>query len=164
VGKYDSLYTKLERKTVEHEPKFSALVKARVEGITERSPIALALLFQRIQDEKDRLKAEYEAREAELNVELAALDQVMQAAFEDAGIKDVGLSDGRRVALDPGISVRTTNKDAVMNWFRNEGLEGHFSVHSATLATLVKERALEGLPTPDGIEITTFNKLSLKKS
>jgi hypothetical protein len=158
-SKYERLFRGLAR-TLGTEPKFQDLVNQKKAEIPDGlSPTELATLYRQISDEKD----EAAAKAAEIQVRLAAVEQRMWSAFDEAGIDNIGFADGYRVAVTQKTSVKTEDRDKVIAWMKTNGFERLLSVHAQTLSTLTLERLLEELPPPDGVSVTLYPKTSLTK-
>jgi hypothetical protein len=158
ASKYARLFKDLPR-GLGTDPKFQELVDAKKKEIPELTPVGLATLYRQISEEKDAKNEEL----AEIQVRLSAVEQIMWAAFEREGMTDVGFADGYKVTVEQKPSVKALDRDAIQKWMRANGLERLLSVHATTLSTLTLERLLEGLPPPDGVNVSLYPRTSLTK-
>jgi hypothetical protein len=154
MGKYSSVVANLPR--LAGEPGFQAKVEEAKTQIFNRAPGDLAALYLRLRDVKDEIAA----KESQLNVDLAAVEQLMWSAFEDAGLTSVKLSDGSSIRVQQEPFVTVLDRAAVRQWAEGNGLGESLQVPWMTLNSATKERLLAGLPAPDGVEVsvrtTTF--------
>lgn len=163
MGKYDAVVGTLPRLELDADkPAFLEQVqRAKAEFAGLQGPAALAAAYRRLRDEKDRLEEE---AVKPLNVRIRALEHLLFAAYEAAGIKSQRLADGLgSVAVDPKISARIVDRQAAIAWLKANGLEELLTVNANTLSALVGDRVLAGEETPDGVEVATYPSVRLGK-
>jgi hypothetical protein len=119
------------------------------------------------------LKAEIEERErtmiAPLKDELNALKEAILAEHPASGLgSSFKLSSGAKVSFADTMTVKVTDMDAVVGWFKDKGMGDMLTydvkVGSAKLQAVVKEEAGAMRELPPGIEIGQFTQLRLTKS
>jgi hypothetical protein len=156
MGKYDKIVKNLPRAPKQET---SDEVNTIKEEYTDRSPGALAKAYREVRAEK---AAHDEAGKA-INRRVAALEALLYNAYEEAGITSMKLDDGSSVGVYADPYVVTINRDAVREWAVANGHERDLNIHSQTLASIVKERALAGETLPEGVELKVWHKVQMRK-
>lgn len=119
----------------------------------ERTPDKLAGIYLDLVDAKKALAA----AEKPLNAMLAAVEQLMLSAYEEAGIDSITVG-GRPVKFDNGLSTKTVDPAAFYAWVRMNQMDGLLTMHSGRIGSITRERVLSGLPIPDGIEVKSWRQ------
>lgn len=99
----------------------------------------------RIDEQNDVLSA--------LNLELEAVKQKMCDAFESAGVTKIELAEGGGCRVEPEVVARVLDKSVLRGWAKANGYEESLTLMPQTVTSIAKERLLEGLEPPDGVEI-----------
>jgi hypothetical protein len=89
----------------------------------------------------------------EAGIRLAAAEQLMWSAYEDANLTTLKLKDGSgaRVQTVPYAVVR--DSQALRQWAEANGFTAKLALPWGTVNSEVGERLLNGLPLPDGVEV-----------
>jgi hypothetical protein len=124
-------------------------------AIVNRTPEGLAKAYLQLVDAK---KA-HDAAEKPLNVMLAAVEQLMLAEFEARDIDEMVVG-GEKVKFDNGLSTKTTDPGSFYAWVRDNKMEALLTMNASRIASLTKQRILDGLPIPDGIEVKSWRQAS----
>lgn len=142
MGKYDSVIKKLPREMPGGEPKFREKVEARKReiGAETVSLSGLAQSYKQLRSEKDKIGEE----ESALNVEIAAIEELMHTAFEAEGLTSVKLADGSSVSVSEEPSATIVDRDRLLEWIKANGYERLLTIYSQTVGSLAKEILLEG--------------------
>ena len=87
------------------------------------------------------------------------------AALEGAKLESVRTL-GHSFTNIPKLNVTKSNEIALFDWLRANGYEGAVkeTVHPQTLTRIVTESMEESGILPDGVETSTFNVISMRKS
>jgi len=158
AGKYADL-AKTYPAALPKDGAFQANVEALKKKVKKRKPADLAALYDRLRKEKDVLDAQV----SEHNVKVAAAEQLLWAAYEQAGIESLALTDGRKIGVTDDISVSIEDREQLHAWIRTNKLESLMTVYSKTVESLTKQRLLAGQPAPDGVKLGSFKKTSYTK-
>lgn len=139
--------------------------------------------------ERDSRKKQMEDRDVpQLNIELEAISQLGVEAMRDDGIEKIDLAGGGYVRIDDSPFPNVKDKTAVVNWLikekmteivevtakamslkkieklaawlKKEEIAFEVGVNTGTIKALANERALNGLPSIDGVG-TPFLKTKL---
>ena len=122
-------------------------------------PGALAVEYRAVR----RAREELDARVSEINVEIAALEQLIWSSFEDEGISSVRLENGDSVSVQPEPVASVKDHDALRSWAIANGHERQLQLPWVTVNAVAKQRLLDGEPPPDGVELAVRNKTVLRK-
>lgn len=113
------------------------------------------------------LRAELDKREWEaqpLVDEAAALQKEILAEHPASGLgKSFKLASGCQMIFSDVMTVKALDKAAVTKWFTDRGLTDMLSVNHQSLNAFCKEEAANARPLPDGVEVGSFTKLSLRQ-
>lgn len=100
----------------------------------------------------------------QLQKELDAMEPELERLAIEMGLSSFPLESGGRIQLSDKTSVRTTDKAALRQAVIEAGLEDILSVNANTLASVVRERAEQGLPPLAGVEMKPYTVVSFVKS
>lgn len=112
--------------------------------------------------ERDNKEAAEDVLSA-INLNIAALEQLLDKMYTDRGIKSIKLADGTSVFTQPEPVGQILNPEALRLWFITNGLERSLTVNWNTANSLVKERLLNGLEPPDGMQVYRRTKIVLRR-
>lgn len=180
MGKYTKVLKEGRVEKLREEPEYQEKIDAvkkstsigfhPIEGFLMRSGKAgrtflatdktiLAERWSSLRNYKDDL----EARIKEVNLAIAAMQQLVLARLDDEGIDRFGVAGSLYYLQDePYFSI--DDKAKVVAWFKANGLEDMLSVNYQTLSGFVKERILDkevAAPVPDGVKM--FVKETLRE-
>lgn len=163
MGKYSEIAAKLPREAQEVGP-FQAAVEVEKATIFDRRPSALAARYHTFRRAKDAI----ESQERELNVRLAATEQLLWKAYEDAGTESIGLGEGVSVGVSDDVGVLVADRDRLNDWARANGLERQMTLYAPTILAVMKQRLLAGesaedLETAAGVKIGAFTKTTYRR-
>ena len=151
MGKWDAYVKGLPRADAQLEgvSDYQAKVNAVKDETKDRAPEELVKWWHHWRSEKDKLDEQLK----QVNLQLVAVEQLMDTVFEAQGVARVDLTDGRgaRRELSPYPQVR--DKALFQEWCVEHGLKNLMHLHPSTATALVKERLEAGLATPDGVEV-----------
>lgn len=174
ASKWDEIVKTL-KPVPEEDPKFQDKVNKAKDNIRKQlrdegradSARSYAELYQL----NYRVKKELEAQIKLLNIEMAALTQMLAKAFEekDPAFGAFGATENL-IRLEHGGSVGyykepigvVTDKMEFRQWCIDNGLENELQLHPSTTQSLVKTRLEEGEEEPDGIDIYFRNKIVVR--
>jgi hypothetical protein len=110
------------------------------------------------------IKEELKARLSNVDLLLTAYEQMMVEQFEveDVDLLKLGTGDKVNVQFEP--YPKTTDAAAVNQWCIAQGYQSQMSLPWQTFHMLVKQRLLEGLPAPPGVELTSRPKIVFTKA
>lgn len=101
---------------------------------------------------------------SETNLNLEALKQLMESAYENEDVSSLRLANGDTVRSQPEPYSKVVDKDAFRQWAIKEGLERSLQLPWQTTNALTKERLLKGLPEPTGVTATVKTKWVLTRA
>jgi len=157
--KYEDKVKLLPRLEVSHDEKVDAVKDAYKAEPEFQTVAGLATVYAKYRAEKERLEKE----EADVNVYLTAISELMADQFEAEGVEAIRTRDFRvSVYLEPYASVQ--DRDTFREWCLKEGLERSLQLPWQTLNSLTKQRLLDGRPEPDGVTVYAKPKIRLEKS
>lgn len=159
MGKYTDVLLKLPKFTDTENVRFQALVAAFKGTVTDRSAAALARAYHDARVKKDAL----EDQVSSLNVEIEALVQLLDQAYEEEGVQTIKLENGASVAAEPEPYAAVLDREALRAWTVAQGLERLLSLPWQTTNSMTKEALLAGRPLPDGVEAFSKPKFVLRK-
>ena len=150
MGKYANVLVGLAK-----EVRGDASARERIDEIKKKldasSSAELANAYGALRAEKD----ENERLEKDINVRIMAVEEALWEKFEDEGVTSLKLTNGRTVRIEPAPVAKVIDKESLMQWVRDQGLQRLLSLHSGTLNSLTRERLLAHEPLPGGIEVKT---------
>jgi hypothetical protein len=157
VGKYDKVnvgLTKLVPVEDPDKPGFRAKVDEQKAELRagKPTPDQLALAYRVLRLERDELDAELKKN----NVELTAVCEVMEDAFESRGIDSIKLkgdgSDSYTIGMQQEPYAKVEDREKFHGFIVVEGLQGQMTFPWATTNAMTKERLLNGEPEPPGVK------------
>jgi hypothetical protein len=159
LGKYSKVAKDLPRA----EPvagEFQDRVNALKDNIPDWTPGALARGYAEAKD----AKKEHEEKEKELNIRVAAFEQLISLVFGDQDISSVRLEDGRPVSVNPEPYAVVIDRDALNAWVAENNLDRLRTLSWQTTNALAKERLLAGDAPPDGVELKLRDAVRITKA
>jgi hypothetical protein len=134
----------------------------------------LQFLGQEFVDEMVKLlgKEGLEDLRKEAQKKVTAYEQLLDESYDsdDPGWGQYGaqpntlkLQSGASVSIQKEPTGKVVNKDSFRLWCISNGLENSLQLWPTTMNSLVKERVLDGQPTPDGIEVYVKSKIVWRK-
>jgi hypothetical protein len=166
VGKYDSVikYLPKVRKPFEDEDHQTRVNAAKLEIEKDVNfKRQAAWLFSRYATLR-RVKDEISEELSECQVQLDAVTQLMEDQMEVEGTESLGLSNGDKVRLEPGIYPKIVDREAFRLWcLADEDLSKKMMLHAKTAESLVRKMLLAGEPEPPGMEAVSWNKVVFTK-
>jgi hypothetical protein len=105
------------------------------------------------------IKEEVKERLSNIDLLLDAHAQMMVDQFEVEDVDLLKLSDGDKVNVQFEPYPKTIDPTAVREWCVAQGYLSQMSLPWQTFHMLVKQRLLEGLPAPPGVELTSRPKV-----
>lgn len=173
AGKYSKVIDKLPR-IFDVEPKYQEKVEVvKRTLLTEQGngvfapATTLASLYEEFRgtDESASLMTESETEEillrfgkeglefllSEINLRIEAVTQLMVAQFEVEGVSSIKM-ERHSVSVQYEPYPKIEDKAAFRKWCVENGLEDSLQLHPSSMASITKERLLEGLNEPDGVK------------
>ncbi len=99
------------------------------------------------------LKKEYEEQVKGCVLQMEALSQLLIQDLEDQDIRSITLSTGETVYLQAEPYPATTDRGLLRGWIMDTGQVEVLTVNYQTLVGITKERLLNGLEPPPGVEV-----------
>jgi hypothetical protein len=158
AGKYDHIIDNLPTWQNE-EPSYQAKIDAKKREVYTEigealSSSALANLYKQAREEKEIAeKVLYD-----VNLELAAISQMLIDRYEIDGITKTTLDTGESVAIQYEPYAVVEDKEAIWNWCKANGYEREMHLSWQTLNAITKDRLLQGQPEPDGVRAYSYVK------
>jgi hypothetical protein len=109
---------------------------------------------------KRRLKDQLEAELKVLELEVQAATQLFVERFESQDVQKIKFQDGTTLSVNPEPYPYVQDQQKLLTWVRQQGLESLLTLNYQTLASLTKERLLEGKPLPEGVDVFLKSKLT----
>lgn len=109
----------------------------------------------------------------QVNVRKAAYEQLLAESHDNdepgwgmygAGDNTVRLPDGGSVSIQREPTGKVKDKEAFRRWCIENGLETSLQLWPSTANSIVKQRCVDGMPPPDGIEVFALTKTVLRKA
>lgn len=110
------------------------------------------------------IKEEVKDRLSNIDLLLDAYAQMMVDQFEVEDVDLLKLGNGDKVNVQFEPYPKTINAEAVRQWCVDSGYLSQMSLPWQTFHMLVKQRLLEGLPAPPGVELTSRPKVVFTKA
>jgi hypothetical protein len=158
-GKYQEVAKRLPKA----EPKDGAFQervnKAKDEYRGDRTPSTLATKYAALRREKDELAE----KESALNLQIAAVEQLMWDAFETGEVESLSLVGGGSVSVSDDVTAAVEDRAGLMAWVKKQGLESLLTLPAPTLLAMTKERVLAGDVLPDGVRVGTYKKTNFRR-
>lgn len=160
MGKYSKIIDKLAPAPPEN-PAYQERVQKRKDAIRAgqtHTPESLAKLYA----EQRRNKAALETAESLVNLELAALEQLLlesnrsdEPGWGLYGATDdmIRLASGAKIVIQREPVGKVVDKEAFRLWCLKEHLEQKMSLPWQTMNSIAKERFIAGAPPPAGVEL-----------
>jgi hypothetical protein len=170
-GKYSEVVKTLSREPVKDTAYQTRVDEKKAEilrTLQEVTPESLGKAYAMSRALKDDIEGELSL----LNLELAALEQLITTSHEagDPGWGAYGASpDTVRLPTGASISVgvepltAVEDKEAFRVWCIDNGYEHQLQLWPSTANAMVKDRLLEGLSTPDGVRVYMRNKILFRR-
>ena len=131
------------------EARILELTVNHVIQLTDESAEGMVKEWRELRDVIDKIAAV----EKFAKLQLAALARLMEKNFEQRGITSLRLIDGKGARYQPEPVGKVADNDKFIEWVKSEGMERLLGVNWQRMNSIVKERLLEGLEPPDGIEV-----------
>jgi phage host-nuclease inhibitor protein Gam len=165
MGKYDKVNKRLDKyqepKSQQDRLDDEKLRLAKEYNLHNPKASDLVALYVNARKNKDALEEELKA----VNMEVEALTQMVIAAYEVEGVDSMRMPDlGFSVWQQDEPYVSTTDRDALLDWVKTEGLERSLQLPWQTLNAITKERLLNGEPEPPGTKTWLRQKLVMRKA
>jgi hypothetical protein len=160
AGKYAHVIKGLAKKSLSDDPTFQEVVEARkreLVGIAGNAT-ALAAAYVDARNAKER----HAELEVPLNVEVAAVEQMLWQAYENANVSSIKSGD-RVVAVEQQPYAKVIDPGALRAWAIENGHEGNLSLPWQTVNALAKLAILGEGSMPDGIEVQAQTTTKLRK-
>jgi len=120
---------------------------------------AIARLWKEMRGVEEILDEEHLA---ELRLNMEATKEILVEAFDAEQLDTLKLANGVAVQIQPEPYAKVKDRDAFREWCLKNDLGNSLQLHWSTTNALVKERLLQGLPEPDGVEATSKPKVILR--
>lgn len=159
-SKYEALFGRLTR-VLGTEPEYQEKINAIKDILIAhpdfvRQGSAIAKRYTELRREKDLLKRHL----SDVQTELDAVEQLMESQFEVEGTTSIRLSNGDKIRIEPGIHGKVIDHEAFRQWcLQDEDLSKKLTLHSSTVASIIKEMLMEGLAEPPGTQAVVWNKV-----
>lgn len=170
AGKYAKVLKKLPRLRTTESPQYQEKVEALKTLLTapsqeeerqklgvERIPLQASVLANEYNDLR-LAKEVLQAQLSEIELQIAAITQLLDDQFEAEGLTLVRLDDGARVMTRPEPYAVVKDPTKFRQWCIDQGLQEKMTLPWQTTNALTKERLLAGEPEPDGIEAFQLTK------
>lgn len=172
AGKYAHLVDRLPKEMPGGgDPKAQDLVNLMKDELVKAGDTKPTSLARRYVDLK-RAKALKEQELATLDIELTALEQLMDKLFDDEQITKIELVDGASVSVSPEVTCSIVDHKAFRKWCVENGLESELKLNAQTAASLIKTRLLEAADeddpaallraVPPGVKVGSRAKFSVR--
>lgn len=150
-GKYDHIINKLPRflgSEPEYEVKVTAVKQAMLtEDPALRQASAIAEKYAEMRIEADA----YDELMKEFNLRRAAIENLLEEAYEVEGTKSLGLLSGETIRVQYEPHAVTRDKIATRRWAIIHGYEDSLVLPWQSLNKITKDELLAGNPEPDGV-------------
>ncbi len=158
-GKYAGIIAGLEREVRGDSASYRERVEELKAKLDKLSSAELANTYGSMRSEKDRI----DDLDKNINMRIAAVEEAMWDKFENEGITSLKLTNGRTVRIDVAPVSKVIDKEALMHWVRDNGLQGLLSLHAGTLNSLTNERLLAKELPPSGVEVKARSRTVYSK-
>jgi hypothetical protein len=155
-------YAEVARGLPRAEPrdlKYQARVDEAKALVADREPGSLVQAYKR----RRALRDAVEDALSEINVGIAALEQLAWSAMEAQKLESLRVDGGGYFSPTPDVSVAVEDRDLLVAWFKANGLERALGPAHATVESITKERLLAGLALPDGVRVGAYTKTTWRK-
>lgn len=161
-GKYQHVMDRLKI-DLGTEPEYQVKVEKVKAKVLESLPLhatALARRYIEIRTQKDKLKGELES----VQLELTAVEQLMAAQYEAEGVTSMNVEGLGTVRVTPEPKAKIVDRDAFREWCIENGYERALALPWSTTNAVLKQRLLEGLTEPSGLEARYQNGIFFTKA
>ncbi len=158
MGKYTNVLVGLEAE-VRGDESFRERVDELKKKLDASSSAELANAYGDLRLSKENLEKE----EKDLNLRIAAVEEVMWSKFEDERITSLKLVNGRTVRIEPSPVASVIDHEALQQWVRDQGLQRLLKLPWQTLNSISKERLLAGEMPPAGVTVKARTKTVYSK-
>lgn len=163
MGKYTGIVEKLPKLPGE-DPGYQEKVneeKARIiASLKDPTATTFALIYRDLRKKKDKLEVELEKP---LNLKIAAIEQLMEDAYEHEGVEALRLEGGGSVSKQLEPSAQVTDSVAYRVWCIENGYAPLMQLHPSRTQSLLKERLVAGEDIPPGIKMFSRTKFVFRK-
>lgn len=154
--------------TLEDIPNLLAEVKERMATVNNVLLLAAqgkkwAAQYARVYAELRKVKEVFEAEESEVNLLIAAYEQLVVDYYEVEGVSSQAVVGLGTVRSQPEPHAQVTDRDKFRDWCVENGLMRSLNLAWQTTNAMVKERLLAGAAPPPGVEATCRTKLVFTK-
>lgn len=139
------------------EPALKMMAEAT--GSKQRYASTYGLVYKFLRD----IKEELEAHESNVNLLLEAYGQLLDEQLEVECSTAVTLDNGFNVRVQKEPYTQIKDKEAFRKWCIENGYENEMQLYWQTANGICKERLLEGLPEPAGVELYSKPKVVVTK-
>jgi hypothetical protein len=153
MGKWSKFKKKLDQLPVDSA--YKALVDEAKKPFLKKSSNDLALALGRTK----RNKAKLDERIKLMNIEIAALEELLVNYLEDREQTQFRTKSGILVSLRDDIYPQVIDQKAFFAWIKHNRYAYLLSVHHKRLEGLIKQRLEEGEKLPDGVK--AFHKTTI---
>lgn len=161
MGKWTDIVKDLP--ALQEERSYQETVNARkreiVEEMIEVTPHSLATRFKVERERKSGVEDELSA----VNLDIAALEQLIRDAYAQAGITSLKLTTGGTVSTQPEPYSSVKDRDQLYDWCIEQKLQRSMALPWQTLNSIVKERLQNGDALPPGVEVFARTQVKLAK-
>jgi hypothetical protein len=105
-------------------------------------------------------REDLEQQVKDLELEEAALKQMLEAQYEAEGVSNIKLRDGSSLGMHPEPHAVVVDKDKNREWATKNGLERHLALPWSTVNKELKEALERGENPPDGVEAFMITKFT----
>ncbi len=158
MGKYDEVNKRLA-KFLDDDLDHQARVEEVKQTVNERTPQSLTRAWRDLREKKDVLKEKLSG----VQLALTAYEQLVENAYEEAGITFLKFKEGGGVRLEFVPHATVNDREELRLWCVKEELTGSMTLAFGTLNALTKERLLDGKPEPPGVKAFVRTKFVLSK-
>jgi hypothetical protein len=90
-----------------------------------------------------------------------ALARLMADRFEEDGKTSTGFVNGGSMRITPDVYPVVKDQGALLAWVKETGQEALLTLNFQTMASIVKQRLLEGKSLPSGVDVFLRDRLTL---
>lgn len=144
------------------DPQYQAkveIVKAKILETTDQHATALARRYIVVRTQKDKLKDELSS----VQLELTAIEQLLALQYEAEGVSSMNVEGLGTVRVTPEPKAKVADPDAFRQWCIENGYERALALPWSTTNAVLKQRLLEGLNEPAGVEARYQNGIFFTK-
>jgi hypothetical protein len=153
MGKYSNLKSSLTAFSA--EPEYQQKVNAEKErvrlALKEAGETITAMSFGGILIQAKLEKARLEALVKEQNLIIESMNQELVDYLDSNDVVSLKMGNGISMSIKDDVYCSVSDKISFNQWIRDSGLEDLFSVHYQTMASMVKNKLIDGEEIPPGI-------------